>query len=135
MYDAADSQRFVLGANYVLTDKAIVLFPNPSPNNIPYPRAGVYDAADSQRFFLGANYVLTDKAIVLFPNPSLNNIPYPRAGVYDAADSQRFFLGANYILTDKATGAVSDSIYVIATSNSSGAARAIPYSALPQPSS
>lgn len=43
-----------------------------------------------------------------------------RAGLYDASDSKRFFLGANYILTDKASGAVADSIYVLATSNSSG---------------
>jgi hypothetical protein len=53
--------------------------------------------------------------------------------VYDAADSQRFFLGANYVLTDKATGAVSDSMYVIATSNSSGAAHATPYPTIPLP--
>ncbi|KAK9839431.1 hypothetical protein WJX81_001722 [Elliptochloris bilobata] len=52
--------------------------------------------------------------------------PFDRPGffaqascVYDAADSKRFFLGANYVLTDQATGAVTDSIYVLATSNSS----------------
>lgn len=43
------------------------------------------------------------------------------AGVYDAADTHRFFVGANYVLTDKASGVITDSIYVIAASNSSGA--------------
>ena len=41
-------------------------------------------------------------------------------GLYDASDSKRFFLGANYVLTDKASGAITDSIYVLATSSSSG---------------